>query len=115
MVIYKPAGTVTLFAFDDGEELSEHTAPYDAIASIIDGEATITIGGKEFHLSGRLFLAQNARLCLEKDILILNNDRKEAVRIQDPHYVVLIHKIYGPIARFPIIRMKGEGREWLIM
>jgi quercetin dioxygenase-like cupin family protein len=44
------AGTVTLFAFDDGEGLSEHTAPYDALVYLIEGEAEITISGKAFHL-----------------------------------------------------------------
>ena len=39
-------GTVTLFAFDKGEGLSEHTAPFDAMAIDLDGEADITIGGK---------------------------------------------------------------------
>lgn len=41
----KSAGTVTLFAFDAGQGLSEHTAPFDAIVHILDGEATITISG----------------------------------------------------------------------
>ena len=50
MLVNKPAGTITLFAFDAGEGLSEHTAPYDAIVTIIDGEAEITIAGREFHL-----------------------------------------------------------------
>ena len=40
------AGNVTLFAFDAGQELSEHTAPFDALVHIIDGEAEITISGK---------------------------------------------------------------------
>lgn len=40
------AGTLTLFAFDAGQGLSEHTAPYDATVMILDGEAEITIGGK---------------------------------------------------------------------
>jgi quercetin dioxygenase-like cupin family protein len=43
MIVYKKSGTITLFAFDSGEGLSEHTAPFDAIASIIDGEAEISI------------------------------------------------------------------------
>ena len=43
MLVYKKSGTITLFAFDAGEGLSEHTAPFDAIATIIDGEAEITI------------------------------------------------------------------------
>ena len=45
-VIDKPAGTVTLFAFDQGQGLSEHTAPFDALVNVIDGEAEITISGK---------------------------------------------------------------------
>ncbi|MGV3519589.1 cupin domain-containing protein [Luteitalea sp.] len=39
-------GTVTLFAFDAGEALSEHTAPFDALVLVIDGVLTLTIGGK---------------------------------------------------------------------
>ena len=50
MIVYKKSGTLTLFAFDDGEGLSEHTAPYDAIATIIDGEAEITIEKEQFQL-----------------------------------------------------------------
>lgn len=45
-LIDKPVGTITLFAFDKGQKLSEHTAPYDAVVQIIDGSADITIGGK---------------------------------------------------------------------
>lgn len=41
----KPVGTVTVFAFDEGQGLSEHTAPYDAIVHIIDGEVDVTISG----------------------------------------------------------------------
>ena len=41
----KPTGTLTLFAFDLGQGLSEHTAPFDATVQILDGEAEITIGG----------------------------------------------------------------------
>ncbi len=44
------AGNVTLFAFDQDQELSEHTAPFDALAHILDGEAEIRISGKGFHL-----------------------------------------------------------------
>jgi quercetin dioxygenase-like cupin family protein len=51
MVVYQPAGTITLFAFDQGEGLSEHTAPYDAIVTVIEGEAEIIIAGREFHLA----------------------------------------------------------------
>lgn len=45
-LIRRDAGTVTLFAFDRGQGLSEHTAPFDALVQIIDGEAQITIAGK---------------------------------------------------------------------
>ena len=43
-------GGVTLFAFDSGQELSEHTAPFDALVHILEGQAEITISGKSFHL-----------------------------------------------------------------
>jgi quercetin dioxygenase-like cupin family protein len=42
----KPAGTLTLFAFDKGQGLSEHTSPYDATVCILEGEARLTIGGR---------------------------------------------------------------------
>ncbi len=45
-IIYKDAGTVTLFAFDQGQGLSEHTAPYDALVQILEGEANVEISGK---------------------------------------------------------------------
>jgi quercetin dioxygenase-like cupin family protein len=44
------AGNVTLFAFDKGQELSEHTAPFDALVHILEGEAQVTISGKPFDL-----------------------------------------------------------------
>jgi quercetin dioxygenase-like cupin family protein len=43
-IVSKTAGSVTLFAFDKGEGLSEHTAPYDALVQVLDGSAEITIG-----------------------------------------------------------------------
>jgi quercetin dioxygenase-like cupin family protein len=49
-IIDKKTGTLTLFAFDAGQGLSEHTAPFDAFVQIIDGNAAITISGKDFHL-----------------------------------------------------------------
>jgi quercetin dioxygenase-like cupin family protein len=48
-LIDKQAGTVTLFAFDEGQGLSEHKAPFDAMIYITDGQAVITISGKEYH------------------------------------------------------------------
>ena len=44
-IIRKPAGTITVFAFDQGEGLSEHTAPYDALVIAVEGRAEIPIGG----------------------------------------------------------------------
>ena len=49
-IIDKDTGTLTLFAFDEGQGLSEHTAPFDALVHIIDGEAEVTISGKSLNL-----------------------------------------------------------------
>jgi quercetin dioxygenase-like cupin family protein len=49
-IIEKNTGTVTLFAFDMGQGLSEHTAPFDALVQVLDGEAEIKISGKPFDL-----------------------------------------------------------------
>ena len=47
-ILKKDAGTVTVFAFDKGQGLSEHTAPFDALVNIIDGWAEVSISGKLF-------------------------------------------------------------------
>lgn len=44
-VVEQPAGNVSLFAFDKGQRLSEHTAPFDALLMVVEGEAEIVIGG----------------------------------------------------------------------
>lgn len=49
-IIDKKTGTVTLFAFDQTQGLSEHTAPFDALIYLLAGEAEITISGETFHL-----------------------------------------------------------------
>ena len=49
-IIDKKVGTVTLFAFDEGQGLSEHTAPFDALVYLLGGEAEVTISGKPLHL-----------------------------------------------------------------
>jgi quercetin dioxygenase-like cupin family protein len=46
ILVQNRAGNVTLFAFDRGQGLSEHTAPFDALVHVIDGKAQLTIGGK---------------------------------------------------------------------
>ena len=50
-IMSKKTGTVTLFAFDEGEGLSEHTAPYDALVYILEGEAEVTISGKDISVN----------------------------------------------------------------
>jgi quercetin dioxygenase-like cupin family protein len=50
-LIQKKTGTVTLFAFDQGQGLSEHTAPFDAMVLVLDGEAEIIIAGRPHRLS----------------------------------------------------------------
>ena len=49
-IVRKDTGTVTLFAFDQGQGLSEHTAPFDALVCLLDGQAEITISGRPFRL-----------------------------------------------------------------
>jgi quercetin dioxygenase-like cupin family protein len=49
-IIKKTTGTVTIFAFDRDQGLSEHTAPFDASVCILDGEAEISIAGEPHHL-----------------------------------------------------------------
>jgi quercetin dioxygenase-like cupin family protein len=50
-LIDKKVGNVTLFAFDEGQGLSEHTAPYDAFLYVFDGDAEVTISGRSHALS----------------------------------------------------------------
>ena len=50
-IIDKPAGTITLFAFDAGQRLSEHTVPYDAIVQVVDVAGEITIDGKQINVT----------------------------------------------------------------
>ncbi len=50
MLVNKKAGTITVFSFDANEGLSEHTAPYDAVVTIIDGECEVWIAGTTHHM-----------------------------------------------------------------
>jgi quercetin dioxygenase-like cupin family protein len=45
-ILSRPTGTVTVFAFDQGQGLSEHTVPYDALVDVIEGEVKVTISGR---------------------------------------------------------------------
>src|SRR5580658_4381302 len=57
----RATGTVTLFAFDEGEGLSEHTAAFDAVAHLLEGDAEITVSGKPLRASAgeAVFLPAN--------------------------------------------------------
>ncbi len=56
-IVSQKTGTVTLFAFDAGQGLSEHTAPFDALVLVLDGEAEITIAGTPFRVqAGEMIL-----------------------------------------------------------
>jgi quercetin dioxygenase-like cupin family protein len=50
-IIDKPVGTVTVFAFDKGQKLSEHTAPYDALVEVVEGTGTIVIEGRDYQVT----------------------------------------------------------------
>ncbi len=50
MVVNRKAGSITLFSFDEDEGLSEHTAPYDAVVTILDGECEVWVAGETFQL-----------------------------------------------------------------
>ena len=51
-LVKKAAGNITLFAFDTGEGLSEHTAPYDALVQVLEGRSLITIDGEPYRIGG---------------------------------------------------------------
>ena len=76
-LIDKSAGTVTLFAFDEGQGLSEHTAPFDALVYIFDGEAEITISGK-------------SHLVKDGDMLIMPADEPHALKTLQRFKMLLV-------------------------
>jgi len=56
-IVKKQTGTVTVFAFDEGQGMSEHTSPFDALVHVLEGEAEITIAGKPHNVhNGELIL-----------------------------------------------------------
>lgn len=61
-ILKKNTGTVTLFAFDEGQGLSEHTAPFDAMVQVLDGEVEISIAGKPYRLSQGDFIVMPANI-----------------------------------------------------
>jgi quercetin dioxygenase-like cupin family protein len=75
-LINKSSGTVTLFAFDKGQSLSEHTAPFDAMVHVLEGKARIRISGQDYDLQGGEMIimpadAPHALLALEPFKMIL--------------------------------------------
>jgi quercetin dioxygenase-like cupin family protein len=50
MIVFRDAGNITLFSFDEGEGLSEHTAPFDAVVTILDGECEVWVAGETHRL-----------------------------------------------------------------
>jgi quercetin dioxygenase-like cupin family protein len=76
-IIRKSTGTITLFAFDKDQGLSEHTAPFDAMVQILDGEAEITISGKAYHLT-------------EGQIIILPVNEVHAVKATNKFKMLLV-------------------------
>ena len=70
------AGNVTLFAFDQGQELSEHTAPFDALVHVVDGEAEIIISGKSFNLKAG-------------DAIVMPADEPHAVKAREKFKMLL--------------------------
>ena len=76
-LIDKKTGTVTLFAFDEGQGLSEHTAPFDALVCCLDGEAEVVISGKAFRLR-------------EGEMLIMPAHQPHAVRAVKQFKMILI-------------------------
>lgn len=59
-LVRKPAGTVTVFAFDAGQGLSEHTAPFDAIVSVLEGVAEVSIDGTHHRVGAGEFIVMPA-------------------------------------------------------
>jgi quercetin dioxygenase-like cupin family protein len=76
-VITKKAGTVTLFAFDKGQGLSTHSAPYDAMVWILDGAVKITIDGKDLRAKAG-------------DMVIMPANRPHALKAIQPFKMALV-------------------------
>ncbi len=76
-VIDKTSGTLTLFAFDKGQEMKEHTEVYDTVAYIFDGEAEITTDGKSISM-------------VEGDMVIIPANQPHALRAVRPFKMILV-------------------------
>ncbi|MFC1872685.1 cupin domain-containing protein [Chloroflexota bacterium] len=76
-VMEKATGTLTLFAFDKGQGLSEHTAPFDALVYVFDGEAEVTISGKPMLLK-------------QGEMVIMPADEPHALKAIDSFKMMLV-------------------------
>ena len=76
-VINKTAGTITLFAFDRDQSLSEHTAPFDALVQVLDGSAEIAISGKPYVLK-------------KGEMIIMPANRPHALRALEKFKMMLV-------------------------
>jgi quercetin dioxygenase-like cupin family protein len=76
-VLKKPTGTVTVFAFDAGQGLSEHTAPFDALVYLLEGEVQITIAGKPI-------------VAKEGDIVIMPANQPHALKAVERFKMLLV-------------------------
>ena len=76
-VIEKKTGTVTVFAFDQGEGLSEHTAPFDALVYVLDGDAEVTISG-------------NPVIVKQGEMIIMPADKPHALKAVKPFKMMLV-------------------------
>jgi quercetin dioxygenase-like cupin family protein len=61
VVLKRDTGSVTFFAFDAGQELSEHTTPYDALVQVLEGEVALTIAGQPYRLGAGDMIIMPAR------------------------------------------------------
>ncbi|MCK4968961.1 MAG: cupin domain-containing protein [Thermoplasmata archaeon] len=76
-LIDKPTGTVTLFSFDAGQGLSEHTAPFDAMVNVVDGEAEVMISGEPHTVT-------------EGEMIIMPANKPHALRANKPFKMLLV-------------------------
>ena len=76
-LLKKDIGNVTLFAFDKGQGLSEHTAPFDAVVYILDGQAEVTIGGQ-------------AQIVSAGEMLIMPANIAHALHAKTPYKMLLV-------------------------
>jgi quercetin dioxygenase-like cupin family protein len=75
-IIKRKTGTVTAFAFDRGQGLSEHTAPFEALVYVMDGEAEVSVAGDTFRLE-------------EGDMIVLPANEPHALQAVEPFKMVL--------------------------